>query len=183
MSHAFVCLPTLESTTFEQQLCSAKLGYANALLLGTSSWKKGMWHTSSKKSSATLTVVGLNDKRAAYIASSKFSEPKRFVRRLNKFEGKYIQEQQLNQFHCYNLNRIFFQRMDQSVSKYKTGIRMKKWWWSPFAYMVDVLMLDVVLQNAWVLFHINKDEVDESLPLLDCNFLEIFKERQISLEP
>ena len=110
MSHAFVCLPTLESTTFEQQLCSAKLGYANALLLGTSSWKKGMWHTSSKKSSATLTVVGLNDKRAAYIASSKFSEPKRFVRRLNKFGGKYIQEQQLNQFHCHNLNRVFFSK-------------------------------------------------------------------------
>ena len=64
--------------------------------------------TSSKKSSAILTVVGLNDKRAVYIASFKFSEPKRFVRRLNKVEGKYIQEQQLNQFHCYNLNRVFF---------------------------------------------------------------------------
>ena len=42
--------------------------------------------TSSKKSSAILTVVGLNDKRAVYIASFKFSEPKRFVRRLNKVE-------------------------------------------------------------------------------------------------
>ena len=82
--------------------------------------------TSSKKSSATLTVVGLNDKRAVYIASFKFSEPKRFVRRLNRVEGKYIQEQQLNQLHCYNLNRVFFQRMGQSVSKYKIGIRMKK---------------------------------------------------------
>ena len=65
-------------------------------------------HTSSKKSSATLTVISLHDKRAVYIASSKFSERKRFVRRLNKVEGKYIQEQQLNQFHCYNLNRVFF---------------------------------------------------------------------------
>ena len=73
--------------------------------------------TSSKKSSATLTVVGLNDNRAVYIASSKFSEPKRFVRRLNKVEGKYIQEQQSNQFHCYKKNRSFFARMDQSVSK------------------------------------------------------------------
>ena len=47
---------------------------------------------------------------------------------------------------------------------------MKKWWWFPFAYMFDVSMLNVVLQNAWVLYHINKDEVDESLPLLACNF-------------
>ena len=73
--------------------------------------------TSSKKSSANLTVVGLNDNRAVYIASSKFSEPKRFVRRLNKVEGKYIQEQQSNQFHCYKKNRSFFARMDQNVSK------------------------------------------------------------------
>ena len=112
MSHAFVCLPALASTTFEQQLYSAKIGYTNALLLGTSSRKKGMWtlwtaHV-KQKSSATLTVVSLHDKRAVYIASSKFSERKRFVRRLNKVEGKYIQEQQLNQFHCYNLNRVFF---------------------------------------------------------------------------
>ena len=38
--------------------------------------------------------------------------------------------------------------------------------------MFDVSMLDVVLQNAWVFYHINKDEVDESLPPLTCNFSE-----------
>ena len=73
--------------------------------------------------------------------------------------------------------------MDQSISTYKIGIQMKKWWWSPFAYMFEVSILDVVLQNAWVLHHINKDEVDESLPLLACYFPETFKGRQISLEP
>ena len=46
--------------------------------------------TSSKKSSANLSVVGTNGNRAVCIASSKFSEPKRFVRRLKKVEGKYI---------------------------------------------------------------------------------------------
>ena len=49
--------------------------------------------------------------------------------------------------------------------------------------MFDVSMLDVALQNACVLYHISKDEVDESLSLLACNFLELFKGRQISLEP
>ena len=43
-----------------------------------------------------ITVVGLNDKRMMHIASSKFSEPKRFVRRLKKVEGKYVPEQQPN---------------------------------------------------------------------------------------
>ena len=132
MSHVFVCLPTLESTTFEQQVCSETIGYANALLLGTNSRKKRNVDTldrahQAKKNSATLTVVGLNDNREVYIASSKFSEPKRFVRCMNKVERKYIEKQQLNQFHCYNKNRVFFEKMDQSVSKYKIGIRMKKW--------------------------------------------------------
>ena len=44
-------------------------------------------------------------------------------------------------------------------------------------------MVDVVLQNAWVFHHINNDECDESLPLLACNFSEIFKGEQIILEP
>ena len=48
--------------------------------------------TLSKKSSATLTVVGWNDNRVVYIASSESSEPKGHVRRLNKVERKYSQE-------------------------------------------------------------------------------------------
>ena len=62
--------------------------------------KKRMWSlctTSIKqKSSGNLAVVGLNDNRAVYIASSKFSEPKRFVRLLKKVQGKYIQQKQPN---------------------------------------------------------------------------------------
>ena len=67
---------------------------------GQTAAKKRMWSlctTSIKqKSSGNLAVVGLNDNRAVYIASSKFSEPKRFVRLLNKVQGKYIQQKQPN---------------------------------------------------------------------------------------
>ena len=38
--HLFVCFPTLELTTFEQQVCSTKIGYANAVAFGTNSCKK-----------------------------------------------------------------------------------------------------------------------------------------------
>ena len=55
----------------------------------------------------------------------------------------------------------FVDRMDQNVAKYRIGIRMKKWWWAPFAWMIDV-----ALQNAWVLHRINKDQEDVSLSLL-----------------
>ena len=56
----------------------------------------------------------------------------------------------------------FVKRMEQNVAKYRIGIQMKKCWWSPFARMIDV-----VLQGMWVLYRNNKDEDDESLPLLD----------------
>ena len=77
----------------------------------------------------------------------------------------------------------FANRMNQHVTKYKIGMRMKKWWW----YVC--LNLDVVLQGVNVWYHINKDEGDESLcsssflkRCYQCHFSEIFKGRQIMLE-
>ena len=40
ISHLLVCLPNLELKTFEQHVCSIKIGYPNALSLETSSSKK-----------------------------------------------------------------------------------------------------------------------------------------------
>ena len=62
--------------------------------------KTGMWplwttHIKQKKQ-CWFKVVGLNNNRALYIAFSKFSEPKRFVQRLSKVQGKCIQEQKPN---------------------------------------------------------------------------------------
>ena len=54
-------------------------------------------------------------------------EPKRFVLCWNKVERKYMKEQKPNQFHCYNQNMGFVNRMDQNVAKYRIGFRMKKW--------------------------------------------------------
>ena len=72
-----------------------------------------------------------------------------------------MQVQQPNQFHCYNQNVAFVNRMDQNVATYMIGIGLKKCWWAPFAWRVDV-----VRQNVWILYCINKDEDDESLSFL-----------------
>ena len=72
-----------------------------------------------------------------------------------------MQVQQPNQFHCYNQNMAFVNRMNQNVATYMIGIGLKKWWWAPFAWRVDV-----VGQNVWILYCINKDEDDESLSFL-----------------
>ena len=80
-------------------MCSTKIAYTNVLLLGTNSRKKSGHfgeRTSSKKGSATLTVIGLKSNRAVYIAFSKFSEPKRFVQHLNKVESIFKNNNQIN---------------------------------------------------------------------------------------
>ena len=57
----------------------------------------------------------------------------------------------------------FAGRMNQNVAKYKIGVPVKMWRRAPFAWMV------VVLQKVWVfiVLCINKDQDDESLPLLE----------------
>ena len=83
---------------------------------GQASAKEGTWPHIKQKSSVTLTVVGWKDNSAIYIASSESCEPKRFVWRWKKVEKQYVQEQQPNQFHCYNYNMDYVNRMDQNVT-------------------------------------------------------------------
>ena len=90
-------------------------------------------------------------------------------RRLNNVERTYIQEEQPNKFHCYIQSMGLVDRMDQTLAKFITGICMKEWWCSPFA-----LMVDAIFQNERMLY---------SKRCCQCNFSEIFKERQIILEP
>ena len=78
----------------------------------------------------------------------------------------------------------FVNRMKQNVVQQRVSIRMKKWRWSPLIWVIDV-----VFQGAWVLYRINEDEDDESLPVLafqrhvvKYNFSEIFIGKQIILE-
>ena len=63
--------------------------------------KNGIWSLSTvrikqKKQSTFHSGWFERQQRGVRIASSKFSEPKRFVCRLNIVEGNYIQEQQPN---------------------------------------------------------------------------------------
>ena len=66
-----------------------------------------------------------NDKRALYIASSEYCQPTGNLFGVGtKLKEKYIQEQQSNQFHCYNQKMSFVKRMDQNVSKHRIGIEL-----------------------------------------------------------
>ena len=82
-------------------MCSTKIGYTNALSLWTNSKKNGIWSLSTvrikQKNQSTFHSGWFEQQqRGVRIVSSKFSEPKRFVCRLNIVEGKYIKDQQPN---------------------------------------------------------------------------------------
>ena len=140
---------------------STKIGYTNAQSLGTNSLKKGKVSTlSSRHQARKQCTFDKHNSRAVYIAFLKSCNPKRFVQCRNKVERKHIQEQQPSQFHCCNQNTGFVNRMGQHLVKHSLGIRMKKWWWPPVVWKVDV-----VLQCVWVLYRINNED-DECLPLL-----------------
>jgi len=51
----------------------------------------------------------------------------------------------------YNANMGGTDRMDQNINAYRIGIRGKKWWWSIFAWLVDVS-----IQNAWQLHRLSR---------------------------
>ena len=129
--------------------------------MGTNSCKKRKVSTlSSVHQARKQYTFDYNNSRAVYIAFSESYKPKRLVLCRSKVERKHIKEQQTSQFHCYNQNMSFVNRMEQHLVKYRIGIQMKKWWWSP-----DVWKVDVVLQGVWVLYHVNNED-DECLSLL-----------------
>ena len=75
--------------------------------------------------------------------------------------------------------------MDKNLAKYRFGVLIKKWWWSPFVWMVDV-----ALQSVWVLHCIKKRwkgwvSVSSSFSkrCSQWNFSKIFKRREIIFEP
>ena len=103
ISHLFVCRPTLALTTFEQQVCSAMQMRYHWEQAGAKKKRLNSAYQ-AKKSSVTLAVFSQHNSKAVYIASSESCKPKRFSRCWDKVERKCIQEQQPNQFYCYNQN-------------------------------------------------------------------------------
>ena len=167
MSHAFVCLPTLELTTFEQQVCLIKNRFCKCTIVGGKQTpKKECEHfrqrRSSKKRSANWQCLVWTTTERCTLLFLNFMN-------LRDLFGVW---RKLKESIFKNSNQI------SSTVTTRTGIFSKRW-----TRAFDVSMLGVVLQNIWVLYHINKDEVDESLPLLACNFSKVFKGRQINLEP
>ena len=56
--------------------------------------------------------------------------------------------------------------MPNNIAAYRISVRSKKWWWPLFDYLLDVAM-----QNAWLIYRQTAGAVQQSLDQLDfCLF-------------
>lgn len=78
------------------------------------------------------------------------------AKRYSFAEKKKISIQQPYLIQKYNENMGGTDRMDQNVAQYRTTIRSKKWYWPIFAWL-----LDVSIQNAWLLYRDMREEFPE----------------------
>ena len=101
---------------------------------------------------------GWNDSSEISIAFSESCEPKRFARCWNKVEKNIFKSN--NQISFTVVTTTWVLSPEWTRTWPSTIIRKKKWWWFPFVWMVDV-----AIHVVWVLYCINKDKDDESLPL------------------
>ena len=170
ISQLFVCLPFLELTTFEQQVCSTRIGYANALLLGINSFKKETWplwtahikQNSSEASIRTTTerftqlLLNLVNLRDSVLEKS---WKKVYSRTTTKSVPLLQPEHEFCQQNGSERGEVQYWYPNEKMLVVLVCFSNGYCWWSSF-----VSVMDIVLQGVWLLYHSNKYEGDESLP-------------------
>ena len=118
ISHLFVYLPTLESTTFKQHVCSTKIGYANVQSLGTNICKKRNVATLNRSNQAkkqcNFDSGWMEQHSAIDIASSESCEPKSIFRYNNQISSTVT-------------TRTWVLSKEWTRTWPSIGIRMTKW--------------------------------------------------------
>ena len=82
--------------------------------------------------------------------------------RWSRAEKSRVQLDQPFAISQYNKGMGGVDRLDQNVASYRISIRTKKWWWPLFRYM-----LDVSLQNAWLLYRRSQAQEQNALTQLE----------------
>jgi DNA excision repair protein ERCC-6 len=112
---------------------------------------------------SNILVTRWNDNSVVTMASTCHGiEPIGNAKRWSKAHKKTIDITQPHVIGQYNKSMGGVDRMDQNISCYRISIRSKKWWWALFAYLLDVAM-----QNAWLVYRKTKAAQIRPLDQLD----------------
>ncbi len=111
--------------------------------------KKEPRGTMSSATDATnkITVVRWHDNAVVTAASTiAGTNPLHHATRWSSKDKKKVALPQPKVLDMYNNGMQGTDRMDQNVACYRVGIRIRKWWWAIFAWL-----LGVTVQNAWMI--------------------------------
>ena len=111
------------------------------------------------KNKCNFDSVWLEKQHGGLHDSSDPCETNRFARCWRKLKENIFKNN--NQISSTLTSRTWVFPTKWTRTEPSIGIRMKKWWWFTYVWLVDVVLL-----RPWVLYRIKKDEGDEFLPLL-----------------
>ena len=113
--------------------------------------------------SSGILLVRWHDNNVVTLASNCHSAtPVEQAKRWSNRDKKTITVDQPRIIAAYNRHMGGVDRLDQNVSSYRISIRMKKWWWPMFSFM-----LSVSVNNAWQLYRACSSYRLEKLDLLN----------------
>ncbi|XP_070173741.1 piggyBac transposable element-derived protein 3-like [Littorina saxatilis] len=111
---------------------------------------------------SNVLVVEWNDNSVVTVASNcDRVMPLARVRRWSRAQRQFVQIEQPDLIRVYNATMGGVDRADQNINAYRISLRTKKWWWPYFAHV-----LELVMQNAWLLFRRTDAHTAEPLDLL-----------------
>lgn len=114
-------------------------------LTGMDAFKKKHRGCMEVVKSHDIILTRWKDNSAVTLASTGYGdEPVRPVRRYSRTERKNVSVSRPHVVAKYNESMGGTDRMDQHINHARVSVGGKKWWWSPFTWM-----LDVSAQNAW----------------------------------
>ena len=135
------------------------------LLLDPSCMKKKARGTycHAKDNDSGCILVCWNDNSVVTLASNCYGvNPVRSASRSSNAEKKRISIDQPDVVYQYNQFMGGVDRLDENIAKVRVAIRMKKWWWPMFSWL-----LNVSVNNAWQTYRmLARSQQLESLHLL-----------------
>ena len=96
---------------------------------------------------SNIVVQWIDNGLVTVISNIDSVEPIRKTFRWSQAEKKRIDVDQPNVIQMYNMYMGGVDRMDQNINKYRSSIRVRKWFWPIFIHLMEA-----AVSNAWMLY-------------------------------
>lgn len=164
MDRFFTSLPLLKRLSFELIPASGtiqrnRLKDGQNFLTSEKNFKKEPRGTSELISCDGVCVTQWQDNKTVLVASNFVGlKPETLCRRFSRKEHKEVHVKQPKAIHMYNKFMGGVDALDQSISTYRTHIRIRKWYWPIFTWLLDLCCV-----NSWYLMRQHANDAGQLL--------------------